>query len=75
MFEDKTKAKGERMTKKRKSSREDSKKAWENDISTIKMLLVLLVNKMGVNKTDIARTLGISEGRLSQLLNPRKYKK
>jgi DNA-directed RNA polymerase specialized sigma24 family protein len=40
----------------------------------IKRLLILLVDKFGVEKSDIAKALGISQGRLSQILNPKKYK-
>jgi plasmid maintenance system antidote protein VapI len=54
---------------------EDNKKELVDNINMIKMLLVLLVDKLGVDKRDIAKALGISPGRLSQLLNPKKYKK
>jgi len=63
------------MAKKENSSKADVKKDWEEDISILKMLMILLVNKMGVEQKDIAKTLGLSEGRLSQILNPKKYKK
>jgi len=54
---------------------QDEKKELFENLNTIKMLLVLLVDKLGVDKRDIAKTLGITQGRLSQLLNPKKYKK
>lgn len=53
---------------------EDAKKELIDSINMIKMLLVLLVDKLGVEKKDIAKAIGISKGRLSQLLNPKKYK-
>jgi plasmid maintenance system antidote protein VapI len=52
-----------------------AKKDWEKDIAIMKMLMILLANKMGVKQNAIAKTLGITEGRLSQLLNPKKYNK
>ncbi len=60
------------MSKNKK--RDELNTTCENDVCTIKMLLVLLVNKMGVDRKDIATALGVSQGRLSQLLNPKKYK-
>ncbi len=62
------------MAKKGSSIKSDGKKDWEQDITYLKMLMILLVNKMGVEQKDIAKALGISEGRLSQILNPKKYK-
>ena len=63
------------MGKKKTTSKEDSKKEWENGIEVIKMLLILLVNKLGVEKKDVAKIMGISVGRLSPILNPKKYKR
>ena len=62
------------MAKKGSSIKSDGKKDWEQDITYLKMLMILLVNKMGVEQKDIAKALGISEGRLSQIINPKKYK-
>jgi len=55
--------------------KKDNKQELADNINMIKMLLVLLVDKLGVDKRDIAKALGITQGRLSQLLNPKKYKK
>ena len=55
--------------------KKDNKQELAENINMIKMLIVLLVNKLGVENKDIAKALGISKGRLSQLLNPKKYKK
>lgn len=44
------------------------------DIQDIKKLLILLVAKSGVEKKDIAKSMGITKGRLSQILDPKKYK-
>jgi uncharacterized membrane protein len=63
------------MAKKQSSAKDDVKKDWERDIDILKILMILLVNKMGVEQKDIAKSLGISEGRLSKILNPKKYKK
>ncbi len=60
---------------KKGSNKSDVKEGWKEDIEVLKMLMILLVNKMGVGQKDIAKALGISEGRLSQILNPKKYKK
>jgi DNA-binding Xre family transcriptional regulator len=46
-----------------------------NDLDILKNFLVLLLRHQGVTNKDIADSLGISEGRLSQLMNPGKYKK
>jgi uncharacterized membrane protein len=62
------------MTKKVKYIKGDEKKDWEQDIAHLKILMIMLANKMGVEQKDIAKSLGISEGRLSQILNPKKYK-
>jgi DNA-directed RNA polymerase specialized sigma subunit len=55
----------------------DSEKCpqWEKDLECIKLLFVLLANKMGVEKKEIAKALGVSGGRVSQILNPKKYRK
>ena len=63
------------MSDKNKGVESEDAQALLKDIETIKLLLVLLVNKLGVQKNEIAKTMGISEGRLSQILNPAKYKK
>ncbi len=63
------------MAKKGTESKGNEKEGWENDLEVIKMLLILLVSKSGVEQKDIAKTMGISRGRLSQILNPKKYKK
>ncbi len=47
---------------------------WEKDLQCIKLLLVLLANKLGVKNKEIAKAMGISESSLSKLLNPAKYK-
>jgi uncharacterized membrane protein len=60
---------------KKGSNKNEAKEDWKEDIEILKMLMILLVNKMGVEQKDIAKALGISEGRLSQILNPAKYKK
>jgi uncharacterized membrane protein len=63
------------MSKKESFTKGSAKQDWEEDIAILKMLMILLVNKMGVDQKEIAKALGISEGRLSQILNPKKYKK
>ena len=63
------------MAKKENSSKSGVKEDWEKDIEILKMLMILLVNKMGVERKDITKALGISDGRLSQILNAKKYKK
>lgn len=60
---------------KKDSNKSNVQEDWKKDIEVLKMLMILLVSKMGVEQKDIAKTLGISEGRLSQILNPAKYKK
>jgi len=62
------------MAKKGAESKGNEKEAWENDLEVIKMLLILLVSKSGVEQKEIAKTMGISEGTLSKMLNPSKYK-
>lgn len=46
-----------------------------DSVELIKILLVLLVNKLGVERKDVANAMGISKGELSKMLNPKKYKK
>ena len=53
---------------------QENRKEILDNLQMIKILLVLLVDKLGVDKKDIAKALGISQGRLSQLLHPKKYK-
>jgi uncharacterized membrane protein len=60
---------------KKDSNKSNLKEDWKVDIEVLKMLMILLVNKMGVDQKEIAKALGISEGRLSQILNPKKYNK
>ncbi len=45
------------------------------EIKTIKNLLVLSLQKAGVKGDLIAKALGVSQGRLSQMLATKKYKK
>ncbi|MGA2173330.1 MAG: hypothetical protein ABSG82_10040 [Sedimentisphaerales bacterium] len=61
------------MAKNKDNSEQSSQ--LEGNIECIKLLLVLLANKLGVEKKEIAKALGVSGGRISQLLNPKKYKK
>ncbi len=63
------------MAKKGTECKGNEKDGWKNDLEVIKTLLILLVSKSGVEQKDIAKAMGISEGRLSQILNPKKYKK
>ena len=58
---------------KNKNNNEQSSQL-EDNIECIKLLLVLLANKLGVEKKEIAKALGVSAGRISQILNPKKYK-
>lgn len=52
----------------------DEEKALLDSVDMLKTLLILLVDKLGVEKSKIAKAMGITQGRLSQLLNPKKYK-
>ena len=52
----------------------NEEKALLDTANTIKTLLILLVNKLDVKKSDIAKAMGITQARLSQLLDPKKYK-
>ena len=62
------------MAKQRKKRKPDVRQQLERDLESIKMLLVLLVNKFGVEQKKIAEALGVSESTLSKMLNPKKYK-
>ena len=55
-------------------SQQDINSDLAQDVKVMKKLLILLANKLGVEKKDIAKSMGISAGRLSQILNPKKYK-
>lgn len=61
--------------KKKRMPEDESKKDLKYNIEMIKTLLILLVNKLGVEKIDIAKSMGISKGELSKMLNPKKYKR
>ena len=54
-------------------SEKELKKISEQ-LESIKILLVLLLQKNDVKGASIAKALGISPGRLSQLLSQTKYK-
>ena len=45
------------------------------NLEMIRNLLVLLLENSGVKMGNIAKVFGISPGRLSQILNPKKYYK
>jgi predicted transcriptional regulator len=62
------------MSNKNESTQNEERRVLLKDIETIKLLLVILVHKLGVSKNEIAKTMGISPGRLSQILDPKKYK-
>ena len=57
------------MKNKPKQSQQDLNSDLAQDVKIMKNLLILLVNKLGVEKRDIAKSMGISAGRLSQILN------
>ncbi len=59
--------------KKKRKIKSEPREQWQSDLEIIKILLILMTNKCGVNKKDIAQAIGISKGRLSQILNPKKY--
>lgn len=63
------------MVQKNKGAKPDIKEQWKGDLELIKILLVLLANKLGVEKKEMAKAMGISKGGLSKILNPKKYKK
>lgn len=44
-----------------------------NEIEEIKILLILLLRANKVKNPDIAQALGISESRISQILDRKKY--
>jgi DNA-directed RNA polymerase specialized sigma subunit len=48
-------------------------KKISEDLDSIKKLLILLLKKYEVKGDSIAMALGISEGRLSQILPQKKY--
>lgn len=50
-------------------------KGIKSEIENIKKLLILLLKHFKVNGRAIATTLGVSEGRLSQVASKKKYKK
>ena len=45
-----------------------------NDLSAIKRLLVLLLQHQEVKGENIAKALGVSKGRVSQMASTKKYK-
>ncbi len=45
------------------------------DLGAIKRLLVLLLQHQDVKGENIARALGVSKGRVSQMASTKKYKK
>jgi len=50
-------------------------KLLRSDLESIKKLLVLLLKNSEVKGSLIAKAMGISEGRLSQIFPQRKYRK
>jgi predicted transcriptional regulator len=46
-----------------------------NDLSAIKRLLVLLLQHQEVKGENIAKALGVSKGRVSQMASTKKYKR
>ena len=50
-------------------------KLLRSDLDSIKKLLVLLLKNSEVKGDLIAKAMGISEGRLSQIFSQKKYKK
>ncbi|MGD0477739.1 MAG: hypothetical protein ABSB29_06195 [Nitrososphaerales archaeon] len=42
-----------------------------DELRDIKKLLILLLKANDVDQRDVARVLGITEGRVSQILNPK----
>lgn len=54
---------------------EKTSKELQESIETTNLLLALLLKKMDVAGKDIAAAMNISEGRLSQLLNSKKYRR
>jgi len=45
----------------------------KQDIEDIKSLLILMLRANKVDNKDVARALGMSEGRISQILDKKKY--
>lgn len=45
----------------------------KQDMEDIKSLLILLLRANKVDNKDIAKALGMSEGRISQILDKKKY--
>jgi len=62
------------MAKNKKDINEGLDRELLQNVEMIKMLLIMIVDNMGIKRKDISKMLGISEGRLSQILNPKKYK-
>lgn len=56
-------------------SKDEYQKETIQNLIIIRNLLILLLEKFDVKKEDIAKTIGVTPGRLSQILNPKKYKK
>ena len=50
-------------------------KLLRSDLNSIKNLLVLLLKSTEVKGSLIAKAMGVSEGRLSQIFPQKKYKK
>jgi DNA-directed RNA polymerase specialized sigma subunit len=46
-----------------------------NELGAIKKLFILLLQKQEVKVENIAKALGVSEGRVSQMAPTKKYKK
>ncbi|MEO8514050.1 MAG: hypothetical protein ABI543_10850 [Ignavibacteria bacterium] len=44
------------------------------DLDELKRLLILLLQKFEITGVDIAKTLGITKGQLSKIMDPKKYK-
>jgi len=42
-----------------------------DELRSIKKLLILLLKANDVDQQDVARVLGVTEGRVSQILNPK----
>lgn len=54
--------------------KDEYQKEMIQNIAVIRNLLILLLEKFNVKKEDIAKTINVTPGRLSQILNPKKYK-
>lgn len=50
-------------------------KLLRSDLDSIKKLLVLLLKNSDIKGDSIAKAMGISQGRLSQIFPQKKYKK